>query len=29
MFRENFKKFEDHVGQDVLQAAPQLAEAAE
>ncbi len=29
MFRENFKKFEDHVGPDVLQAAPQLAEAAE
>src|SRR5271156_6773224 len=29
MFRENFKKFEAHVGQDVLQAAPQLAEAAE
>jgi phosphoenolpyruvate carboxykinase (ATP) len=29
MFRENFKKFEDHVGADVLQAAPQLAEAAE
>ena len=29
MFRDNFKKFEDHVGQDVLQAAPQLAEAAE
>src|SRR6185437_10472134 len=24
MFRENFKKFEDHVGQDVLQAAPQF-----
>jgi phosphoenolpyruvate carboxykinase (ATP) len=29
MFRENFKKFEAHVGPDVLQAAPQLAEAAE
>jgi phosphoenolpyruvate carboxykinase (ATP) len=29
MFRENFKAFEAHVGQDVLQAAPQLAEAAE
>jgi len=29
MFRENFKKFEAHVGADVLQAAPQLAEAAE
>jgi phosphoenolpyruvate carboxykinase (ATP) len=29
MFRENFKKFEAHVGQDVLQAAPGLAEAAE
>ena len=29
MFRENFKKFEAHVGQDVLQAAPMLAEAAE
>src|SRR6201996_3026095 len=29
MFRENFKKFEAHVGQDVLAAAPQLAEAAE
>jgi phosphoenolpyruvate carboxykinase (ATP) len=29
MFRENFKKFEAHVGQDVLQAAPELAEAAE
>jgi phosphoenolpyruvate carboxykinase (ATP) len=29
MFRENFRKFEAHVGADVLQAAPQLAEAAE
>jgi phosphoenolpyruvate carboxykinase (ATP) len=29
MFRENFKKFEDHVGDDVLAAAPVLAEAAE
>ncbi|HEY6578258.1 MAG TPA: phosphoenolpyruvate carboxykinase [Rhizomicrobium sp.] len=29
MFRENFRKFEAHVGPDVLQAAPQLAEAAE
>jgi phosphoenolpyruvate carboxykinase (ATP) len=29
MFRENFRKFEAHVGMDVLQAAPQLAEAAE
>src|SRR3954470_10220581 len=29
MFRENFKKFEAHVSQDVLQAAPGLAEAAE
>ena len=29
MFRENFKKFEAHVGPDVLQAAPELAEAAE
>ena len=29
MFRENFKKFEAHVGTDVLQAAPVLAEAAE
>src|ERR1700761_1878258 len=29
MFREHFKKFEAHVGQDVLAAAPQLAEAAE
>ncbi len=29
MFRENFKKFEAHVGADVLEAAPQLAEAAE
>ncbi len=29
MFRDNFKKFEAHVGQDVLQAAPSLAEAAE
>jgi phosphoenolpyruvate carboxykinase (ATP) len=29
MFRANFKKFEAHVGQDVLAAAPDLAEAAE
>jgi phosphoenolpyruvate carboxykinase (ATP) len=29
MFRENFHKFESHVGRDVLEAAPQLAEAAE
>jgi phosphoenolpyruvate carboxykinase (ATP) len=29
MFRANFKKFEAHVGPDVLQAAPELAEAAE
>ena len=29
MFRENFKKFEAHVGRDVLEAAPHLAEAAE
>jgi phosphoenolpyruvate carboxykinase (ATP) len=29
MFRENFRKFEDHVGDDVLAAAPVLAEAAE
>ena len=29
MFRENFRKFEAHVGPDVLQAAPELAEAAE
>jgi phosphoenolpyruvate carboxykinase (ATP) len=29
MFRENFKKFEAHVGQDVLTAAPELAGAAE
>jgi phosphoenolpyruvate carboxykinase (ATP) len=29
MFRENFKKFEAYVGQDVLQAAPQLAQVAE
>jgi phosphoenolpyruvate carboxykinase (ATP) len=29
MFRENFRKFERHVGADVLQAAPSLAEAAE
>ena len=27
MFRENFKKFEAHVGADVLQAAPGVAEA--
>jgi phosphoenolpyruvate carboxykinase (ATP) len=29
MFRENFKKFEAHVGRDVLDAAPALAVAAE
>ena len=29
MFRENFRKFESHVGADVLQAAPHFAEAAE
>jgi phosphoenolpyruvate carboxykinase (ATP) len=29
MFRDNFKKFEQHVGKDVLEAAPVLAEAAE
>ena len=29
MFRNNFKKFEDHVGKDVLEAAPVMAEAAE
>src|SRR5215475_3869070 len=29
MFRENFRKFEAHVGQDVLQAAPEFAVAAE
>jgi phosphoenolpyruvate carboxykinase (ATP) len=29
MFRDNFRKFEAHVGEDVLQAAPELAEAAE
>jgi phosphoenolpyruvate carboxykinase (ATP) len=29
MFRENFRKFEAHVGEDVLAAAPVLAEAAE
>src|ERR1700761_3530440 len=29
MFRDNFKKFEAHVGADVLAAAPMLAEAAE
>jgi phosphoenolpyruvate carboxykinase (ATP) len=29
MFRENFTKFEAHVGRDVLEAAPLLAEAAE
>ena len=29
MFRDNFRKFEAHVGQDVLAAAPELAEAAE
>ena len=29
MFRNNFKKFETHVGDDVLSAAPQIAEAAE
>jgi phosphoenolpyruvate carboxykinase (ATP) len=29
MFRDNFHKFEPHVGADVLQAAPRFAEAAE
>jgi phosphoenolpyruvate carboxykinase (ATP) len=29
MFRDNFKKFEKHVADDVLSAAPGLAEAAE
>jgi phosphoenolpyruvate carboxykinase (ATP) len=29
MFRENFKTFENHVGKDVLEAAPVLAQAAE
>ena len=29
MFRDNFRKFEAHVGKDVLEAAPILAEAAE
>jgi phosphoenolpyruvate carboxykinase (ATP) len=29
MFRENFKKFEVYVGQDVVRAAPQLAQVAE
>ena len=29
MFRDNFKKFESHVGRDVLEAAPIMAEAAE
>jgi phosphoenolpyruvate carboxykinase (ATP) len=29
MFRDNFKKFEAHVGRDVLEAAPVLAQAAE
>jgi phosphoenolpyruvate carboxykinase (ATP) len=29
MFRDNFRKFEAHVGRDVLDAAPMLAEAAE
>ena len=29
MFRENFKIFESHVGNDVLEAAPILAQAAE
>jgi phosphoenolpyruvate carboxykinase (ATP) len=29
MFRDNFRKFEAHVGADVLQAAPHLAHAAE
>ncbi len=29
MFRDNFRKFEKHVGDDVLSAAPGLAEAAE
>jgi len=29
MFRDNFRKFEAHVSPDVLQAAPELAQAAE
>jgi len=29
MFRDNFRKFEAHVSQDVLQSAPELAQAAE
>jgi len=29
MFRDNFRKFEAHVGADVLQASPHLAHAAE
>ena len=29
MFRDNFRKFEAHVGADVISAAPGLAEAAE
>ncbi|MBL8781440.1 MAG: phosphoenolpyruvate carboxykinase (ATP), partial [Alphaproteobacteria bacterium] len=29
MFRDNFKKFEAHVGADVKAAAPKLAQAAE
>jgi hypothetical protein len=29
MFRDNFKKFEAHVGADVNAAAPKLAQAAE
>jgi phosphoenolpyruvate carboxykinase (ATP) len=29
MFRDNFRKFEAHVGPEVLQAAPELAQAAE
>ena len=29
MFQDNFRTFEKHVGQDVLEAAPGLAEAAE
>ena len=29
MFSDNFAKFEEYVGTDVLGAAPQLAQAAE
>jgi hypothetical protein len=29
MFRDNFRKFEAHVGADVKAAAPKLADAAE